>query len=91
MTPMRLEPAALRSRVKHSTTELMRSLQGYNHTMVIYAQFKLHEILLICYLVLAEDEKRDGQTGWKLVNCYTDSVNPKKDEDISSLYLWHQM
>ena len=25
MTPVRLEPAALRSRVKHSTTELLRS------------------------------------------------------------------
>ena len=27
MTPVRLEPAALRSRVKHSTTEPLRSLQ----------------------------------------------------------------
>ena len=26
VTPVRLEPAALRSRVKHSTTELLRSL-----------------------------------------------------------------
>ena len=26
MTPVRLEPAALRSRVKHSTTEPLRSL-----------------------------------------------------------------
>ena len=29
MTPVRLEPAALRSRVKHSTTEPLRSLAGY--------------------------------------------------------------
>ena len=28
MTPVRLEPAALRSRVKHSTTEPLRSLGG---------------------------------------------------------------
>ena len=28
MTPVRLEPAALRSRVKHSTTEPLRSLTG---------------------------------------------------------------
>ena len=27
MTPVRLEPAALRSRVKHSTTEPLRSLE----------------------------------------------------------------
>ena len=27
MTPVRLEPAALRSRVKHSTTEPLRSLR----------------------------------------------------------------
>ena len=27
MTPVRLEPGALRSRVKHSTTEPLRSLQ----------------------------------------------------------------
>ena len=29
MTPVRLEPAALRSRVKHSTTEPPRSLRGH--------------------------------------------------------------
>ena len=29
MTPVRLEPAALRSRVKHSTTEPLRSLSVY--------------------------------------------------------------
>ena len=28
MTPVRLEPAALRSRVKHSTTEPLRSLES---------------------------------------------------------------
>ena len=28
MTPVRLEPTALRSRVKHSTTEPLRSLRG---------------------------------------------------------------
>ena len=27
VTPVKLEPAALRSQVKHSTTELLRSLQ----------------------------------------------------------------
>ena len=30
MTPVRLEPAALRSRVKHSTTEPLRSLQAFS-------------------------------------------------------------
>ena len=29
MTPVRLEPAALRSRVKHSTTESLRSHKHY--------------------------------------------------------------
>ena len=32
MTPVRLEPAALRSRVKHSTTEPLRSLRLPNIT-----------------------------------------------------------
>ena len=39
MTPVRLEPAALRSRVKHSTTEPLRSLIGRLKTCSIYVQF----------------------------------------------------
>ena len=33
MTPVRLEPAALRSRVKHSTTEPLRSLRSANKAL----------------------------------------------------------
>ena len=33
MTPVRLEPAALRSRVKHSTTEPLRSLEACSETI----------------------------------------------------------
>ena len=32
-------------------------LEVHNHTMVIYIQYKFHEILSTCYLVLAEDGK----------------------------------
>ena len=39
MTPVRLEPAALRSRVKHSTTEPLRSLFGFNEP--VYETLKL--------------------------------------------------
>ena len=36
MTPVRLEPAALRSRVKHSTTEPLRSLE-WSYGILIYS------------------------------------------------------
>ena len=37
MTPVRLEPAALRSRVKHSTTEPLRSsFLAFNHSDVVF-------------------------------------------------------
>ena len=37
MTPVRLEPGALRSRVKHSTTEPLRS-----HALCIVVDFPIH-------------------------------------------------
>ena len=37
----------------------------YNLTMVIYIQYKLHEIPSIGYIVMAEVRKTDGKTdGW---------------------------
>ena len=33
VTPVRLEPAASRSRVKHSTTESLRSLNGLTYAL----------------------------------------------------------
>ena len=50
MTPVRLEPAALRSRVKHSTTEPLRSLANF----VLAAIFLLAEIVPAANFVLAE-------------------------------------
>ena len=41
MTPVRLEPAALRSRVKHSTTEPLRSLPDIDGKQVIYFSHKI--------------------------------------------------
>ena len=35
MTPVRLEPAALRSQVKHSTTEPLRSLSSLSERVVV--------------------------------------------------------
>ena len=37
MTPVRLEPAALRSRVKHSTTEPLRSLYASAMSIIVIA------------------------------------------------------
>ena len=39
MTPVRLEPAASRSRVKHSTTEPLRSLKEFSSTKVKFQDF----------------------------------------------------
>ena len=49
MTPVRLEPAALRSRVKHSTTEPLRShvvhvvIRGPIQSLLKQLKFKLHQ------------------------------------------------
>ena len=50
MTPVRLEPAALRSRVKHSTTEPLRSLQGEEQPQCVGcdAPFTVRHFLLEC-------------------------------------------
>ena len=45
MTPVRLEPAAPRSRVKHSTTEPLRSL-----VLVVF----LVEVMIVVAVVVAE-------------------------------------
>ena len=42
MTPVRLEPAALRSRVKHSTTEPLRSLVHYENRDILFRAEKKH-------------------------------------------------
>ena len=42
VTPVRLEPVALRSRVKHSTTEPLRSLKK----MLVF-KAEIHELLVI--------------------------------------------
>ena len=54
MTPVRLEPAALRSRIKHSTTEPLRSPWGSVFGPCFIMQY------LVSFLVcnhLAEEEK----------------------------------
>ena len=38
MTPVRLEPAALRSRVKHSTTEPLRSLTAMRSKIFFFTE-----------------------------------------------------
>ena len=40
MTPVRFEPAAPRSRVKHSTTKPLRSLETYRDKLTWYAWHK---------------------------------------------------
>ena len=35
MTPVRLEPAALRSRVKHSTTELPKGVEVFMYVLAL--------------------------------------------------------
>ena len=39
MMPVRLEPAALRSRVKHSTTEPLRSLEDFENVSPYFLLF----------------------------------------------------
>ena len=51
MTPVRLEPAALRSRVKHSTTEPLRSLNWE----VIKYHILVIELSMICLNTGPED------------------------------------
>ena len=40
------------------TDDTLVKLYVHNHTMVIYIQYKLHEILSIGYLVMAEGGKK---------------------------------
>ena len=40
-------------------------LHVHNLDMVIYIQYTFHELPPIGYLVIAEDEKRDGGRHWK--------------------------
>ena len=60
MTPVRLEPAALRSRVKHSTTEPLRSLickvlkifqyEKYLEAYVLNSRFTCNQIPIMSFL-----------------------------------------
>ena len=47
VTPVRLEPTALQFRVKHSTTEPLRSLLIYSKIEQIYAEPKIREYLYL--------------------------------------------
>ena len=58
MTPVRLEPAALRSRVKHSTTEPLHSL-NYNHEISIKLLF-MYNSLNVSFGCSKEPSHRDG-------------------------------
>ena len=51
MTPVRLEPAALQSRVKHSTTEPLRSLHELVHEILVLTGIT-HELVRVI-LILA--------------------------------------
>ena len=65
MTPVRLEPAALRSRVKHSTTEPLRSLgmgcyvRGDKNGMGCYVQGDKNSVG--CFV-------RDGKSLWDVLS-----------------------
>ena len=80
MTPVRLEPAALRSRVKHSTTEPLRSLgkkvnfeksADDNKNMINYPTCKELELITIhCLLVT-----------------FANSLDPDQDQQNISPYM----
>ena len=56
MTPVRLDPAALRSRVKHSTTEPLRSLSLYLVTVTDLCLFlTMPWVGLQCIIVMFSD------------------------------------
>ena len=48
MTPVRLEPAALRSRVKHSTTEPLRSL------FTLYTEYQITTVIALVQVEFPE-------------------------------------
>ena len=76
MTPVRLEPAALRSRVKHSTTEPLRSLYVVVDSLFIVApnvcSFLYLVLVLLCsaVLFLVFQSSRLGREKWLLKNAF---------------------
>ena len=66
MTPVRLEPAALQSRVKHSTTEPLRSLQNvlYLGVLVLFVMCTLGFMFcLSCARVTLTDTVKSNLSG----------------------------
>ena len=53
MTPVRLEPAALRSRVKHSTTEPLRSLEFLYPRYEVYRGYIVFAFSVIMFVCLS--------------------------------------
>ena len=58
MTPVRLKPAAPRSRVKHSTTEPLHSLHYIDPSdqvtkvmMCIYTEISIH-VVILCHIII---------------------------------------
>ena len=50
VTPVRLEPAALRSRVKHSTTEPLRSLEFFVRTYYMQSVITVLPSVLLTFM-----------------------------------------
>ena len=62
MTPVRLEPAALRSRVKHSTTEPLRSLRGKDCLLWLHIVYVDYVYFYVEVYVFSVDQMRREAT-----------------------------
>ena len=62
VTPVRLEPATLRSRVKHSTTEPLRS-----HIIVLNEKIKLEDLTVLKRPPDLRDNVKIGQDQLELI------------------------
>ena len=62
MTPVRLEPAALRSRVKHSTTEPLRSRKSYVKNVIFFLKKWMKEIVanVLEFMLTSAQMQDDG-------------------------------
>ena len=68
MTPVRLEPADLRSRVKHSTTEPLRS---HNSLFNVF-QLLVGVIVLLCITKFYNNLDKEERDSFFYFNCLPD-------------------
>ena len=87
MTPVRVEPGALRSRVKHSTTEPLRSLSGRLRQVLLY-------IVLPMFAVCHEHQFKDKYLFYRFreddqgVSTVPSSVSKKEcEDDLQEVFL----